>query len=126
MNVLIAEDDQLMQLLNSNIMEIWGYHYDLAFNGHEAVELALNSRPKYDICLMDIEMPKMSGIDAARAIKQSNINIPIIAYTADTIYKKECIEVGMDDYIEKPCPPEQLFRIIQKLTTKQESKPSSW
>jgi len=126
MNVLIVEDDQLMQLLNSNIMEIWGYNYDLAFNGHEAVELALNNKAKYDICLMDIEMPEMSGLDATRVIRQSAPYFPIMAYTPDINYRKECIAAGMNEFVEKPCPPEQLFRIISELTTKTDTVQCDW
>ncbi len=119
MNILIVEDDQLMQLLNSNIMEIWGYNYDLAFSGYEAVELALKNKSKYDLCLMDIEMPRMSGLDATRAIRYACPYFPIMAYTPDANYKEQCFAAGMDEFVEKPCPPERLFRIIDELTSKE-------
>ncbi len=118
MNILIVEDDQMMQLLNANIMEIWGYNYDLAFNGHEAVELVSRSKNKYDVCLMDIEMPEMSGIDATSKIRQFNSDLPIMAYTPDANYKTRCLEIGMDVFVKKPCSPEKLYRIIHELSAK--------
>ncbi|MDT8364849.1 MAG: response regulator, partial [Nitrosomonas sp.] len=61
MNILIAEDNLVIQTLNSVLMESWGYSFDVASNGIEAVELAKQNKDKYDLCLMDIEMPEMNG-----------------------------------------------------------------
>jgi len=126
MNVLLVEDDQLMQLLNADIMEIWGYNYDMAFNGIEAVELVIKNKHKYDVCLMDIEMPKMSGIDATRKIRELNPGLSIMAYTPDASYKDKCLEIGMDEFVEKPCPPEKLYRIINGLTEKVSAAQKGW
>ena len=63
MNILIAEDNLVIQTIQEQLMESWGYSYDLASNGLEAVEYAKKNNGTYDLCLMDIDMPKMNGIE---------------------------------------------------------------
>ncbi|MCU7935269.1 MAG: response regulator [Candidatus Thiodiazotropha sp. (ex Dulcina madagascariensis)] len=118
MNILIAEDNRMIQVLNAELMNNWGFEFDMASNGIEAVEFARRNGEKYDLCLMDIEMPRMNGIEAARKIRESQSYFPIMALTADSGYKKACFTAGIDDFLQKPCFPGQLFRIIKELTVK--------
>jgi CheY-like chemotaxis protein len=118
MNILIAEDNQMIQELNSELMESWGFKFDMASNGIEAVEYAKRNRGKYDLCLMDVEMPEMNGIEATRRIRESLPYFPIMAFTANPDYKSECFAAGMDEFAQKPCLPCQLFGIIKELTVK--------
>lgn len=118
MNILIAEDNRVIQILSAELMNNWGFEFDMASNGIEAVEYARRNGEKYDLCLMDIEMPRMNGIEAARKIRESQSYFPIMALTADSGYKKACFTAGMDDFLQKPCFPGQLFRIIKELTVK--------
>ncbi|MGL6160347.1 response regulator [Microbulbifer sp.] len=69
MNILIAEDTPIIQRLYQSLMENWGFN-DIAINGQEAVEYAKNNSKKYDLCLMDVDMPIMNGLDAARIIRK--------------------------------------------------------
>ncbi|MCU7927223.1 MAG: response regulator [Candidatus Thiodiazotropha sp. (ex Dulcina madagascariensis)] len=118
MNILIAEDSQMIQMLQRELMENWGYSYDLASNGMEAVEYTKKNNGKYDLCLMDVEMPKMNGIEATKIIRRTATYFPILALTADNAYKKACYEAGMDDFAEKPCLPDKLFNKINELVVR--------
>ncbi|MBL1277525.1 MAG: response regulator [Ectothiorhodospiraceae bacterium] len=118
MNVLIAEDNPINQALHERIMERWGYDFDVASNGIEAVEYAELNKGKYDFCLMDVEMPEMNGIEAARIIWEKVSYFPIMALSANSEYKSQCLEVGMDGFFEKPCAPSVLFKKIKEFIVK--------
>lgn len=118
MNILIAEDNQIIQMIHRTIMENWGFTYDLATNGLEAVEYAKKNNGKYDLCLMDIDMPKMNGIEATKIIRRVVDYFPILALTADDTHKAASFEAGMDDFAVKPCSREDLLARIKKLTVK--------
>lgn len=118
MKILIAEDTPFLQLLNKELMKIWGYDFDMASNGAEAVDYALKNEGKYDLGLMDIEMPVMNGLEATRLIRQKAKYFPIMAYTSDPAYRKQCYEYGFDEFVEKPTPPGSLFKKINELTIK--------
>ncbi|MBL1275621.1 MAG: response regulator [Ectothiorhodospiraceae bacterium] len=118
MNVLIAEDDPTLQALHKRIMDKWAFNFDMASNGLEAVELACKNNGKYDICLMDIEMPKMNGIEATKIIRKMTSYFPIIALTANDNYQNACYQTGMDDFAVKPYFTGDLFYKINKLSVK--------
>ncbi|MDP4935043.1 MAG: PAS domain S-box protein [Salibacteraceae bacterium] len=101
-SILVAEDNDMNQMVVQVICDIYNINVTMANNGFEAVELSKNKT--FDVILMDMQMPIMSGIDATISIRNSGINTPIIALTANVIKSDldHCIEVGMDDYITKP------------------------
>ncbi len=111
-DILVAEDNEVNQLVISQILQATGYTYLIAQNGEEAVTLYQKHAPKL-IC-MDVSMPVMNGHEATRAIREmersSSINTPIIGVTAHAIKgdMERCFEAGMDDYISKPVSPEKL------------------
>ena len=105
LNILLAEDNIINQKLVNKILEKMGYKIDIANNGFEAIEAVKNKY--YDIILMDIQMPEMSGIEATQYILSnfSESEIPkIIALTANAMQgdREICINAGMVDYITKP------------------------
>lgn len=116
MNILIAEDDIVNQMLSAELMENWGFNFDMASNGLEAVKYAQMNPEKYDLCLMDIKMPLMNGIEATRTIRQTVPYFPIMAFTASIENVQECVAVGMDEITEKPCEPSMLLSRIQELS----------
>jgi CheY-like chemotaxis protein len=120
MNLLIAEDDPSMQMLTNTLMEYWGYNSDSASNGKEAVELATANEGKYDLCIMDIDMPIMSGCEATRIIRSQLKYLPILAVTANIALQYTYMKVGMDDILEKPYDPDALYGKINELTVKSE------
>ncbi len=121
MNVLIVEDDSLTQALHKKTMQKWKCSFDIASNGIEAVEYAERNEGKYDFCLMDIEMPEMNGIEATKIIRKTVGYFPIVALSANYDYKKQCMDVGMDAFFEKPCAPSVLFKKIKGLISKRSS-----
>ncbi len=118
MNILIAEDNRVIQEITESLMDMWDFEYDLAMNGQEAVDFATVNEGKYDLCLMDIDMPKMNGLEATGIIRQRLKYLPIMAMTGNSGYKRKCIKAGMDDFITKPYDLDRLHDKIKELTVK--------
>lgn len=112
-NVLVAEDLPLNQLLIKIILADFGFEVDIADNGKIAIEKLQQN--KYDIVLMDLQMPEMNGFDATAYVRNTlNSNVPIIALTADvtSIDDEKARAVGMNDYISKPIDEKLLYSKI--------------
>ena len=118
MNILIAEDQRILQMTHQAMMEKWGFDCDIASNGSEAVELAKAKQGRYDLCIMDVSMPVMNGIEATETIRNEVRYFPILGYSAEIDTQERCLQAGMDDFLLKPCPQGQMFGIIQNLTVK--------
>ena len=116
LRVLVAEDVALNQLLIKIILGDFGFEYEIVSNGKIAIEkLQANT---YDIILMDLQMPEMTGFEATEYIRQTmKSQIPIIALTADvtTMDVSKCKEFEMDDYISKPINESLLYNKIVAL-----------
>jgi len=115
--VLIVEDiPGLIHILQLEVQRL-GYETILASNGEEAVEMAIAHLP--NLIMMDIMMPEMDGLEAARRIRENpqTLTIPIIAVTALSSRKdkKKCLDSGCDDYLSKPFTASQLSSSISKL-----------
>lgn len=111
---LLAEDYYINQKLFKTILNNIGIDVDVADNGKEAVALALSN--KYDLILMDIQMPVMNGFDASKKIKEAGIKTPVIAVTANAVAgeKEKCLEAGMDDFLSKPFKKADLVQLFSK------------
>jgi len=114
MNVLIVEDDESTQRLLGILLESWGFNFDIASNGKEAVELAESNEGKYDVCLMDIDMPVMDGFEATKIIRQNVRYFPILSTSGNSIYENKLIEIGADEFISKPYDFDKLKRKISE------------
>jgi PAS domain S-box-containing protein len=113
--VLLAEDNPVNQKVMLKMLERLGYHADVASDGQEVLQAL--EREHYDIILMDIQMPKMDGLEAARAIRQrfpAEAQPRIIAITAYALAgdKERCLKAGMDGYISKPVRMEDLKELM--------------
>jgi PAS domain S-box-containing protein len=112
-HILLVEDNVLNQKLALRVLEKFGFTTDLAQNGRIAVEKVQNN--KYDIILMDLQMPEMDGYQATTFIRRELQDAtPIMAMTAHSLVgeKDKCIEIGMNEYITKPFNQRELFEKI--------------
>jgi CheY-like chemotaxis protein len=113
--VLIVEDNTLNQKLMGILLKQMGHMFDIAIDGHEAVVKVREK--KYDLILMDIQMPVMDGFEAARIIRSDmKVTTPIIALTARVFKEDEekCRAVGMNDFLTKPVEMKTLAEKIAK------------
>jgi len=125
LRILIAEDNIVNQKLTISLLNLMGYKVDAVINGREAVEILYEK--DFDIILMDIQMPEMSGIEATIKIRDSfpAAKQPyIIALTANAMVgdREKCLESGMVDYMAKPINISQLQEMIIKWGTVLQSK----
>ncbi len=117
--VLIAEDNFMNQKLISEIMRKWEVNFEIVNDGMEAIE-KLNTQ-NYDIVLMDVNMPRLNGYDAAEQIRNNtestNQNIPIIALTAAALQSErdKVYTSGMNEFVSKPFVPANLKKIMIEL-----------
>jgi signal transduction histidine kinase/ligand-binding sensor domain-containing protein/DNA-binding response OmpR family regulator len=119
LHILIVEDNLINQKLTGRILEKMGYKPDMANNGHHALE-QLSSK-KYDLILMDVQMPELDGLEATKIIRSTEKNQPvIIAMTANAMEsdREECIQAGMNDYMSKPIKLEDMIALIHKWALK--------
>lgn len=118
--VLLTEDNQLNQEIALAMLEDTGYDVTIAENGRQAL-LALRSA-KFDVVLMDCQMPEMDGFEATRLLRRqehgTGRHIPVIALTANAVSgdKERCLEAGMDDYISKPFSRAALLAALARWT----------
>ncbi|MEJ7823550.1 MAG: response regulator, partial [Chitinophagaceae bacterium] len=114
-NILVAEDNVINQKVASKILNKLGYHPDIAQDGYQALEMT--EEKEYDLILMDVQMPKLDGLEATKMIRNRGGKQPvIIALTANAMKgdKEEFLGIGMDDYISKPTTIQNLVAIIKK------------
>jgi len=123
LDILIAEDYEMNRILIEEMLMQYNIVPEFAFNGEEAVEKVKDKN--YDLIFMDINMPVMNGIDATKAIRALEINIPIVALTANALEgdREHYLEQGIDDYISKPIDANELDKLLKKYKDIQKNKP---
>jgi CheY-like chemotaxis protein len=111
--ILVAEDNEVNQLVFRQILSGFGQDFSLAENGRQALELWKKERPA--LIIMDVSMPEMNGLEATRAIREIEeseglARTPIIGVTAHALKgdRDKCMDAGMDDYLTKPVSPGRL------------------
>lgn len=124
LNILLVEDNLMNQFVAKQFFKKWKNELIIANHGAEAISILIE-RNDIDVVLMDLQMPEMSGFQAAEIIRDQNsavknTNIPIIALSADAFLetRRKVIEAGMNDYVTKPFNPEELYSKIVKYTNK--------
>jgi len=116
LRVLLAEDNPVNQLLATRLLEKRGHHVKVTGNGREALDALKKDR--YDLVLMDVQMPEMDGIEATIALREmereSGVRQPVVALTAMVIKgdRERCIAAGMDGYLSKPIRQHELDEVL--------------
>lgn len=128
--VLVAEDNDINQMLMRSLLEKYGIEADMAGNGLEA--LSRLKEKDYDLILMDINMPELDGIETAKRIVEEEIrkgktHTPIVALTAHALKgaEQKFLEAGMDDYVSKPIDLENLKRVLHKYLESERNEPEA-
>lgn len=119
--ILIAEDNPNNQEIFSHMLRPYNADIDIVFNGREAIDLLgkqLSEGKQYDLILMDMQMPVMTGFEATREIRRRGIDIPIVALTAYAMDedKQRCLDVGCTDFQAKPVLRNELLNTIMRVT----------
>ncbi|MCL6473494.1 MAG: response regulator [Firmicutes bacterium] len=122
--ILLAEDNEVNRLVAVKMLQSLGCTVDVAVNGEEVVKKALQNR--YDMILMDVQMPEMDGYEATRRIREAEYSTGehriIVAMTAHSMEsdRRACLEAGMDDYLSKPVQRNRLAEMLSKWLNRQE------
>ncbi len=117
LRILLAEDNPVNQRLAVRILEKWGHSVAVAGNGRKAVDMW--EKEAFDLVLMDVQMPEMSGLEATAAIRKLESAVgrrsPIVAMTAHAMEgdREKCLSAGMDHYVTKPIDQKKLFDAIE-------------
>jgi PAS domain S-box-containing protein len=114
--ILLVDDNNINLFLAQTILSKWHAEVTSATNGEDAIKAV--ARDRYDLILMDLQMPVLDGFEATRIIRSDiKNNTPIIAFTANALNseKEMCMSIGMNDYLTKPIQPETLFAAIMRL-----------
>lgn len=116
-HILLVEDNPINRKLASFILVKAGYRLSAVEDGEKAVEVFTTAPEKFDMVFMDIQMPRMNGLEATRAIRDKGFkDIPIIAMTAQSMKgdREKFLASGMNDYIAKPIKRELVFDMVKK------------
>ncbi|MBV9300645.1 MAG: response regulator [Acidobacteriaceae bacterium] len=129
LQILLAEDNRVNQLVASRLLEREGHQVTVASNGNEVLAIHARDRLKFDLILMDIQMPEMDGFETAQMIRRSEErsgeHIPIIALTAHAMNgdRERCLAAGMDGYVTKPIRLQELESEIEHCGIALRSRP---
>jgi PAS domain S-box-containing protein len=132
LHILLVEDNEINIRFARGILERMGHTITVARNGLEAVQaVGAQAEAPFDLVLMDMQMPVMSGLEATGAIRilerGTQHHLPIIAMTANAMRgdRERCLEAGMDEYISKPVAVPKLVETIERLLTRSAESPAS-
>jgi CheY-like chemotaxis protein len=119
LHILLAEDNLINQKVACRLLEREGHQVTVANNGIEALDAV--SQQSFDVVLMDVQMPLMSGLEATRLIRQQETGTSarqlIVAMTAHALPgdRERCLEAGMDDYISKPFNVPEFLSMLRRI-----------
>jgi CheY-like chemotaxis protein len=117
LRILLAEDHPVNQMLATALLKKWGHQVVLAANGQEAIALFPSER--WDIVLMDMQMPVMGGLEATQWIRANELpgqRVPVVAVTANALEgdRDACSQAGMDDHLSKPFAAKALQELLAR------------
>lgn len=117
LSILLAEDTLANVHLYKAVLEAGGHRLSVAEHGVAAVEMACAER--YDLILMDLGLPRLTGLEAAEKIRAAGVRAPILALTADDepSLRKACQQAGMEGYLTKPISPALLVKTVEAIAS---------
>jgi len=120
--ILFVEDNEMNQEIVLGLLEPYGLSVEVAFNGLEALELFHSQ--KYELILMDIQMPIMDGYEATKLIREIDREIPIVALSANAMVedKQITLSMGMNEHLNKPIEVEKLYKVLLRYISKKRDK----
>jgi CheY-like chemotaxis protein len=119
LRILLAEDNRVNQMVAVHVLKKHGHEVTVAGNGQEV--LSALKKDRFDLILMDVQMPTMDGYEATEVIRKregkKGAHVPIIAMTAHAMKgdRERCLQAGMDDYVSKPLKSDQLLETIDRV-----------
>ena len=125
--ILLVEDNETNRTVAREMLELAGYDVEMAINGREAVQKALAPGARFALILMDVQMPKLDGLEATALIRQHRVDLPILAMTAHALEseRQRCLGAGMNDHIAKPFKPEVLLATVDRWLRSPQASPST-
>ncbi|WP_101443401.1 PAS domain-containing hybrid sensor histidine kinase/response regulator [Pontibacter ramchanderi] len=113
-HLLVVDDNEINVMLLETVLENFGAKVTTAFSGQEAIDLV--RKDKFDLIFMDVQMPGISGLEAARTLRQENYTTPIIAFSASAYSSdiENSLASGMNDYLCKPFEQSELIGLLKK------------
>lgn len=131
-HILLAEDNSVNLKLARFVLKKGGYRLTTVWNGQEAVDAFTTNPLMFDLILMDIQMPRLNGLEATKQIREfekknrNSFHVPIIAMTANSMKgdREKCLEAGMDDYISKPIRGTTVLEMVRKWSSPRPGNPN--
>jgi CheY-like chemotaxis protein/HPt (histidine-containing phosphotransfer) domain-containing protein len=120
--ILLVEDNEVNRFVAVELLKVAGCACDVCADGKQALAAIAAAEPKYDLVLMDCQMPEMDGYEATRAVRQwerqrgTTHGVPIVALTANALAgdRQRCLNAGMNDYLKKPLEREELLAALDR------------
>ena len=115
--LLLVEDNPINQLVAKSMLTFAGASIEAVDNGRAAVELLATEAHRFDLVLMDVQMPEMDGFEATRRIRNDlKLDLPVLAMTAGVLHseREQCIACGMNDFIAKPIDVDEMLQTIAR------------
>jgi two-component system sensor histidine kinase/response regulator len=128
LNILLAEDHAVNQLLMQRLLTKRGHRVTIADNGNAVLQALDNER--FDLILMDVQMPELDGCETTATIRrreeQTGEHVPIVALTAHAMTgdRERCLAAGMDAYLTKPIDPRALDAVLQAYGATERGEPA--
>jgi signal transduction histidine kinase/CheY-like chemotaxis protein len=114
--ILIAEDNKVNQIIIRKLVERLGYRVDIANDGQQVIDMIEADASKYPVILLDLEMPVLDGIEAAKKIRKMGLKSKLIALTAHAVIEQKAIalQAGFDDFVTKPVASSVLQKVLEE------------
>ena len=128
LKILVAEDNEVNQTVIRALLERVGYQVTMVDDGEEALDTLIDQSEKFDMAILDMNMPNLSGLDVLKAYRFLEVDdrLPIVMLSANALPEAiaECLDAGADDYLTKPIDSKKLILTIDKLAQPEKEKSS--